>query len=50
MDKEQQIQIIQDLIDGVIELNGEYQTYGWEDEIEEGQQLIKYLKDGKRDD
>lgn len=40
---DEQIKIIQGLIDGVIELNGEYQS-GWDDEIQSGSELLKYLE------
>lgn len=44
MNIEEQIEIIKELVEGVKELNGEFQE-GWEENIEKGEALIKYLSD-----
>jgi len=44
MNIEEQIEIIKELVEGVKELNGEFQE-GWEENIEKGKALINYLSD-----
>jgi len=43
MELEKQIAIVKELLQGVKELNGEYQS-GWEDEIQKGEELLEYLQ------
>jgi len=43
MNKEEQIRITEELLEGVKELNGEYQE-GWENVIENAERMIKQLK------
>lgn len=38
-----QIEIVTDLLEGVKELNGEYQE-GWDESIEKGEKLLTHLK------
>jgi len=38
----EQIEIVEKLIEATKELNGEYQD-GWDEEIEDGEKLLKYL-------
>lgn len=40
---EKQIEIVKELLEGVKELNGEYQA-GWDEDIMKGEKLLKYLK------
>ncbi len=42
MDIQEQIQTVQDLLEGVRELNGEFQE-GWENAIEKGEKLLEQL-------
>ena len=44
MELQEQIKIITELLDATKELNGEYQE-GWEEDIKNGERLLKYLKD-----
>ncbi len=46
MDIKDQIRITEELLEGVKELNGEYQE-GWENNILEAENLIKHLKQVK---
>ena len=39
----EQIRIVKNLLEGVKDLNGEYQN-GWEDDIEDGEILLEYLQ------
>lgn len=43
MTKNTQINILKELIEGVEELNGEFQE-GWDKVIERGNQLLEYIK------
>jgi len=43
MKAEEQIRILQELIEGVKELNDEFQD-GWDDTISDGKKLLKHLK------
>lgn len=43
MNIKEQIEIIQNLIEATKELNGEFQE-GWDDEIENGERLLNYLR------
>ena len=49
MDLKDQIRIIEELLEGVKELNGEYQE-GWENNILEAENLINHLKQVKNND
>ncbi len=49
MDLEDQIRITEELLEGVKELNGEYQE-GWENNILEAESLLKHLKQVKNND
>lgn len=46
MDVKDQIRITEELLEGVKELNGEYQE-GWENNILEAENLLKHLKQVK---
>ena len=43
MSREDQVRITEELLEGVKELNSEYQA-GWDNSILEAEKLIKYLK------
>ncbi len=49
MDIKDQIRITEELLEGVKELNGEYQE-GWENNILEAEKLLKHLKQVKNND
>ena len=49
MDTRDQIRITEELLEGVKELNGEYQE-GWENNILEAENLLKHLKQVKNND
>jgi len=49
MDIKDQIRITEELLEGVKELNGEYQE-GWENNILEAESLLKHLKQVKNND
>ncbi len=40
---EKEIQIVKELLEGVRELNGEYQE-GWDETIKQGEELLKHLE------
>ncbi len=47
MDIQEQIKLTEELLEGVKELNGEYQE-GWENVIENAEKLINQLKQGSK--
>tara|TARA_Y100000592_G_scaffold58237_1_gene91264 strand:- start:1036 stop:1287 length:252 start_codon:yes stop_codon:yes gene_type:complete len=49
MDIKDQIRITEELLEGVKELNGEYQE-GWENNISEAENLLEHLKQVKNND
>ncbi len=49
MNVKDQIRITEELLEGVKELNGEYQE-GWENNILEAENLLKHLKQVKNND